>query len=255
VALFLSLEHLELRYEPFPIGLARPAIAPETYDAMAEAFPSVELFEDFRAMGKPGNKYTLSERENLRAYLDFVRSRPLWREFHRQVKSQAFIQGVLEALRQRYVDLGFRPTTAWQRMRSRLGDLIRGRVSPQSLRLRSRFEFSALPADGGQVVPHTDSVSKIVTLVCSMARKGEWDPAWGGGLDLNRPRHPRLAFNQLNRLADFDEMEVIDTYPYEPNQCVVFVKTWNSWHSVRPMTGPGSNALRKTLTIVIETPR
>jgi hypothetical protein len=33
---------------------------------------------------------------------------------------------------------------------------------------------------------------------------------------------------------------------------VVFVKTYNSWHSVRPMTGKGVEALRKTLTIVIE---
>jgi hypothetical protein len=30
------------------------------------------------------------------------------------------------------------------------------------------------------------------------------------------------------------------------------VKTFNSWHSVRPMTGIGSDALRRTLTINIE---
>jgi hypothetical protein len=33
---------------------------------------------------------------------------------------------------------------------------------------------------------------------------------------------------------------------------VVFVKTFNSWHSVRPMTGSGSALMRKTLTINIE---
>ena len=38
-----------------------------------------------------------------------------------------------------------------------------------------------------------------------------------------------------------------------PNQCVIFVKTFNSWHAVYPMTGHGSQALRKTLTINIET--
>jgi hypothetical protein len=47
-------------------------------------------------------------------------------------------------------------------------------------------------------------------------------------------------------------MEVLHTYPFQPNQVIVFVKTFNSWHSVRPMTGTGSKHLRKTLTINIE---
>jgi hypothetical protein len=47
-------------------------------------------------------------------------------------------------------------------------------------------------------------------------------------------------------------MQVLDTYPFTPNQAVVFVKTFNSWHSVRPMQGIGSPAMRKTLTINIE---
>ena len=38
------------------------------------------------------------------------------------------------------------------------------------------------------------------------------------------------------------------------NQCVVFVKTFNSLHSVPPMRGKGSKAMRRTLTINIETP-
>jgi hypothetical protein len=85
-----------------------------------------------------------------------------------------------------------------------------------------------------------------------MIREGEWDPAFGGGTDVNRPKDPRLYYNELNRQAEFDEMEVLETFPFEPNQAVVFVKTFNSWHSVRPMTGRGSPAMRKTLTINIE---
>ncbi|MFO1072602.1 MAG: hypothetical protein U1E17_07945 [Geminicoccaceae bacterium] len=38
-------------------------------------------------------------------------------------------------------------------------------------------------------------------------------------------------------------MEPLETYAFEPNQCVLFVKTFNSWHCVRPMTGQAS-ALR-----------
>jgi hypothetical protein len=49
----------------------------------------------------------------------------------------------------------------------------------------------------------------------------------------------------------FDEVETLATLPFEPNQCVVFVKTFNSWHAVEPMRGTGSGAMRKTLTVVI----
>ena len=102
------------------------------------------------------------------------------------------------------------------------------------------------------MIPHTDSTSKIVTIVLAMTRPGEWDPAHGGGTDVNRARRPELMYNQQNRLADFADMEVLHTYEFAPNQAIMFVKTFNSWHSVRPMTGKGSDALRKTLTIVIE---
>ena len=52
--------------------------------------------------------------------------------------------------------------------------------------------------------------------------------------------------------ADNVLREALDCYEFTPNQVVVFVKTFNSWHCVRPMTGHGSPAMRKTLTINIE---
>jgi hypothetical protein len=55
----------------------------------------------------------------------------------------------------------------------------------------------------------------------------------------------------MNRVASFDEMNVLHTYQFTPNQCVLFVKTFNSWHSVAPMHGPPGK-LRRTLTINIE---
>lgn len=47
-------------------------------------------------------------------------------------------------------------------------------------------------------------------------------------------------------------MEILDTFAFESNQAVIFVKTFNSWHSVRPMVGNSANAMRRTLTINIE---
>jgi hypothetical protein len=53
-------------------------------------------------------------------------------------------------------------------------------------------------------------------------------------------------------MVPWDKIEVLDTIPFVPNQCTVFVKTFNSLHSVRKMKEKGSDALRKTVTIVIE---
>ena len=110
-----------------------------------------------------------------------------------------------------------------------------------------------LPADGGNILPHTDSPTKIITLIISMLNEGEWDPAFGGGTDVNRPARVEHYFNQINRQAGFEDMaEIIDTYDFTPNQAVIFIKTFNSWHSVRPMKGVGSSTIRRTLTINVE---
>src|SRR5690606_22299121 len=186
-------------------------------------------------------------------YHDFIRRTPVWRDFHAWIKSDAFPHQVMQALKERHVDLGFaKPVSAAARARKRLKNIARGRPWAPIPKLTARFEFSMLPAAGGYVIPHTDERNKIVTLVVSMMREGEWDPAFGGGTDVNRPKDIRRNFNWMNEKADFDEMEVIDTFDFTPNQAVIFVHTLNSWQPVRPMTGNGSSAMRKTLTINIE---
>jgi hypothetical protein len=250
--MFFSYDSLVMRYQPFPIGLAKPLMSESVYQEFVDNFPPIELFASFEQMGKRGRKYTLSEKENPRAYRQFVQANGHWREFHKWIKSDAFVYGLLDALRERDIDLGYRSVPIVKRVVKRVKDGWRGRPVARHVPLKARFEFSALPAAGGHLVPHTDAPTKIATMVLSIIREGEWDPAFGGGTDINQPKDSRYGFNYVNRLADFEDMEVVDTYEFTPNQAVVFVKTFNSWHSVRPMTGAGSDALRRTLTINIE---
>jgi hypothetical protein len=56
----------------------------------------------------------------------------------------------------------------------------------------------------------------------------------------------------MNHYLDFDDVEQLKTFPFVPNQCLVFIKTNNSWHAVWPMRGNDKSVLRKTLTINIE---
>ena len=244
-----TFEHLKFRYEPFPIGLAKPVMDDGYYRQLVAAYPEREMFGD---LSKVGYKFSLSEKYNRRHYHQLVGSHPLWKELHQWIKSDDFLRSVLQALEERYIELGYKVVSPAERLIRRLGKIARGRLCDRINRLEARFEFSMLPVDGGHVLPHTDSPGKIITLIVSILEAGEWDPAYGGGTDLNTPRSERHMFNRLNKQARFEDMEVIDTYPFTPNQIVMFVRTFNSWHSVRPMTGTGSNAMRRTLTINIE---
>ena len=125
------------------------------------------------------------------------------------------------------------------RLKKLVSNLAKGKLDAGEPGLSARFEFSMLPADGGSVIPHTDAPGKLITLVVSMVKEGEWNPALGGGTEVNRPKDHRLAYNELNRQAEFADVEALDTFEFTPNQAVIFVKTFNSWHCVRPMTGHG----------------
>ncbi len=75
--MFLNLENLDVRYRPFPIGVARPVMAEDLYRRCVEAFPPLELFDDYDKILRPGRKYTLSEKENPKALQKFVSSNAL----------------------------------------------------------------------------------------------------------------------------------------------------------------------------------
>lgn len=244
-----SLENLRLRYEPFPIGLAKPIMSEEAYRGLLDAYPPVELFE---YIPKVGHKYCLSEKYNPKQYHEWIASHKVWKNFYDWIKSDDFVWGVLDHLKAKHIDLGFKRLSGSGRLKRNIKNLVRGKWWKAPAKLSARFEFSMLPAEGGCVTPHTDNPDKIVTMVVSMAREGEWDPAYGGGTEVNRHKVPELSFNRMNGKAEFEDMERLDCFEFEPNQCVLFVKTFNSWHCVRPMHGP-KGAMRRTLTINIET--
>jgi hypothetical protein len=244
----IDLSRAEFVYEPFPMGLARPVFDPELYERLVAAFPTSDQFAH---RPEQGRKYSLSDQfVNPRAFRRFVAGHELWRDVYRELRSREFRLRVPEVLRDAGIDLSLLPSGRGLRSRAgRLRDAMRRRyVPPRRPWLRGTMEFSMMPAEGGHIVPHTDAPEKVVTLVFSMVRPGEWGAEWGGGTDMLRAKDPRRSFNYLNQYLGFDDVEVIRTFPFEPNQAVLFVKTFNSLHCVRPMTGPGE-AMRRTLTV------
>ncbi len=244
-------DNAEFIYEPFPIGLVRPVADEALYRQLVESFPPIDLFMH---LPKVGHKYVLSEKFNSENYHRFVGQSPVWQRLHAWIKSDNFIATIDGMLRDNHIDVGLarQSPSPLKKYRRAYRDLKRGRFPRIPSGLRARFEFSMLPADGGYILPHTDTPKKLITLVFSSAKPGEWDPAFGGGTEVNRPKHCEQAFNWLNDNVPFEDVETLHTFAFGSNQCVVFVKTFNSLHCVRPMTGNGTGAMRKTLTINIE---
>jgi hypothetical protein len=247
----LNYNKVEMRYEPYPLAVLRPALDEQHYNLLADNFPDESLFG---TLPKFPYKLSLSEKWEPGNYARFLRGNKVWNDFHSWVNSDDFIRKTVDCLKDNHVELPLSEAfeTSAQKTRRFFKSLKRGHLPSRGVRLRSRFEFSSLKADGGTVEPHTDAQHKVITLVFSMVKNGEWDTSYGGGLDVNRAKDSRYAYNWQNKVVPWDMIELVDTVPFLPNQCTVFVKTHNSLHSVREMTLRGSRALRKSVTVVIE---
>lgn len=250
----IHFENTTFDYEPYPLGLMRPTFDADVYTEMLANWPAVDMC---RTLGSGQQlKHYLNESKTRKQYLEFVASKPVWREFHAYVKSRKFIDQLLALLRENNLDLGYpRPRRPFvKRTRTALGDMLKRHKWPEFPRdIYTRFEFSMLPHQAGAVVPHTDDPKKISTMVLYMAEEGEWDQAWGGGLEVVMPKDPALRFNHTNRKLPYEAMDILKTYDYGPNQAIIFIKTHNSWHQVSPIKGDGTGPLRRTLTINFET--
>ena len=245
----LSFKNVSFLYEPYPIGVARGVFEEQFYHQLVESFPPVELFSFMPLLG---NKYSLSEVNNPEAYHHYVRNSPPWQKFHAWVKRPEFPNEVLAMLREHNIDLFLEGAVVVQASRSLLDKVTFRPPASVKPRLSARFEFSMIPADGGFIKPHTDSPQKIITLVVGMFHPGEWDSSFGGATEVLKPKDIRNNFNYKNQYLEFDEVETLTGFPYSSNSCVIFIKTFNSLHAVRPMTGQGHDVMRKTLTINIE---
>ncbi|MFP6655527.1 MAG: hypothetical protein VCB25_07850 [Myxococcota bacterium] len=245
----INFDHLKMRFRPFPMGVIRPAMPDDVYAECMRAFPEKDRFE---YIGDVGHKFSISEKYAFNDYKDLIRNEPVWREFHRWIKSAEFIEATFQALSERSVDLGYQSPSMRRRVERWLKVMWRGR-GRRIDQYSARFEFSALPAYGGSILPHTDNPDKLITLVVSMVGGGEWPPAYGGGTDVLQPIDEALTFDYLNnRHPAYSNFETLHTYPFNPNQVLIFTKTFNSWHGVRPMTGPDDGLMRRSLTINIE---
>jgi hypothetical protein len=246
----ISYEDVRFDYDPYPIALCRPALSESDYQEMVESFPT---YDELCSRESLGVKLALSTKVNNREYDRFVRRHEIWRRFHDYIQSREFIDQTLDMLDAQHVALGkeYR-LRGWGRVSRLMSDLAHFGPIRHTPKITSRFEFSAMPVTGGCIRPHTDLPSKIVTLVIPIIGDEGWPQDLGGGTSVVWPKDRSKSFNAVNQMVDFEDVENVRTYAFEANQALIFVKTFNSWHAVWPMTGEDPRHLRQSLTINIE---
>lgn len=242
-----SFSQAEFVYEPYPICCIKNVFSDAMYEALLRTYPDVSLFQ---YMPRLGDKYSLSERNNRSEYVRFLQTNPEWSRLHDYIKHPEFISATLEFLSQHNIDLGlgdYAARSVTKKAKPSLASRLAGRAE-----LSARFEFSMMGGQGGHIRPHTDEPKKLITLVFSMIEPGTWDDAWGGGTQTCLPKDRSLIYNQVNRYLEFGDVDVLHDYKFHPNQCLLFIKTYNSWHQVSPMSAPPNAPMRRTLTLNIE---
>lgn len=108
-----------------------------------------------------------------------------------------------------------------------------------------RFHWHYTP-NGCSVSPHCDAVWKLGSHIFYLNTADDWRPGWGGEtqvLDDGGRFSPRSA----PAFEDFDRALSSESIG---NRSLLFVRSGNSWHGVRPIDCP-DGALRRVFIVVI----
>jgi hypothetical protein len=100
---------------------------------------------------------------------------------------------------------------------------------------------------GCSVSPHCDAARKIATHLFYFNQE-DWDPAWGGQtliLDAGGRFRTHSA-------PDFDDLEVAASSDPSGNHSLLFQRTRNSWHGVRPLNCP-PGVMRRLFKVTVNT--
>ena len=84
---------------------------------------------------------------------------------------------------------------------------------------------------GYSLGPHTDTTSKVASLLFYMPSKSQDEGPWGTSLYL--PKEPVDDDGQKH--WRFDKFHLIHTFPFQANTCLAFPRADNSWHGVEPI--------------------
>jgi hypothetical protein len=210
---------------PFPWRQYVSFIRPAFYETLHEEFPGISWFEKHenlpRGPQRPHNRYYLAFENSIYHQADapppqgittYSDLSPAWQGFIDALRSQSFIE---------FVALMFGS-------------------APARLRFAWHRAYS-----GCEVSPHTDSSKRLGTFVFYFNTRRDWDYRYGGETLLLG------GLKGARRAPDFFHFETTIAVPVIDIQCLVFRKTEDSWHGVKPLRCP-KDYQRKTFHVMAE---
>lgn len=114
----------------------------------------------------------------------------------------------------------------------------------------TNLEFSYLPANGGFILPHTDTSKKLVTIVIYFPFN--WQKEWGGEFCAHSHSNKEIEdFTDLS-MGKIEYSDLTDIYcpEFVDNRGVVMQRSNKSIHSVKKISGP-EGVFRTSLTMNI----
>jgi hypothetical protein len=157
---------------------------------------------------------------------------PLWREVFQAHLSQAFLDDVLRLFGP-YIPKYFPDFETRYKPISQLkaGIRVADQVSDADVLLDIQLALNTPVVVPGTTVrgPHVDCPKKLFVGLFYCRLDG--DDSEGGDLEIYKPKHRPVALDQT-RTGKFQDMELVESIPYEQNVLALFLNTPDSLHGV-----------------------
>jgi hypothetical protein len=254
----LNLNEFKFEYDPYPYGIARNIFDNQTYKNLVKNFPHVSKLKmlkdkyEYKVENK-FSKFALSSRNDPELFFDLIKNNDVYSNLVNYLLSYDFKINLLNILFNHNISFGITPKkNSWRKsLRSFLLNFIPYNFLKPVQDIDIAVEFSAIPINGGYLKPHTDGPHKLASIVIPIV-DDYWQDSFNGGTNLLKPKDTRKIYNLLNNTYEFDDCEIIKMIQFNSNQLLIFLKTYNSFHSVGPLNGKEEGIYRKSITLNIE---
>lgn len=240
--------------DPFPHGLAHKVFDEAFYKKIVSEFPSVENLKKLidKSNLQKFKKFSLSNK-NDKSFDKIISNKPNIKILVDYLNSFEFKKNLIYLLENNNIKFGInlKKNTKKKILINFLKNFSPFIFGKQEQDIDIFTEFSSIPINNGMIKPHTDSQYKLASIVIPIV-DDNWKEEFNGGTNFLTPKDKTKTFNYLNNTLEFNETEKIKTIPFKKNQLLIFLKTYNSLHSVGPLIGNNDEIYRNSITLTVE---
>jgi len=251
----INIDNISFNFDPFPYGVAKNIFSKIHYSELVKNFPKISdmsRIEEKDNLTLKFNKFALSSRNNPVKFNSVINKNNTYKDFCNYLLSEQFKNYLINILKKNNVDFGINTnSTIKKKIKKILTYIFPFSILKPTQEIDIVVEFSSIPSNGGFLKPHTDGQHKLASIVIPIV-DNDWKKEFNGGTNLLRPLDETKTYNLLNNTYEFEECFIVKTIDFDPNQFLIFLKTYNSFHSVGPLKSNVSNHYRNSITLIIE---